>query len=172
MKALLAVAASVAIATPAAAAPCLSQREAETIALVALPDLILETGRVCSGVLPATSLMRRTTGAFIAKYQAAADAAWPEARASIAKLSDPSVMMLLQSDLARPAITAVVVPMLVGRVALSDCGTLDRLATLLEPLPPRNTAGVVVTALRFLKQEKAKGNATVSAIPDLPVCVK
>ena len=172
MKRWIALAASLAIATPAAAAPCLTAREAETIALVALPDLVRETGRVCSAQLPPTSLMRRPSGPFLAKYQAAADAAWPGAREAIAKLSDPSVAMLLDSEYARPLLTALVVPMLVGRIAPSDCGTLDRLATLLEPLPPRNTAGIIVTVLQFLKAEKAKGSPAVSAVPDLPVCTR
>jgi hypothetical protein len=39
-----------------------------------------------------------------------------------------------------------------------------------EPLPPRNTAGLVVTTLQFLKREKARGNNAVAALPDLPVC--
>lgn len=171
MKPALAFAVAAALATPAVAAPpCLTAREAETIALVALPDLIRETGRVCAATLPAASLVRRPSGAFIAKYQAAADRAWPDARLAIAKLSDPSVALLLQSDYARPVLTALMVPLLVGRIATSDCPTIDRFATLVEPLPARNTAGLVVTTLQFLKREKARGNGAVAALPDLPVC--
>lgn len=171
MRSALAFAAAAALATPALAAPpCLTAREAETIALVALPDLIRETGRVCAATLPAASLVRRPSGAFIAKYQAAADRAWPDARLAIAKLSDPSVALLLQSDYARPVLTALMVPLLVGRIATSDCPTIDRFATLVEPLPARNTAGLVVTTLQFLKREKARGNGAVAALPDLPVC--
>lgn len=173
MRAALALLASLALATPAAAAPpCLTAREAETIALVALPDLIRETGRVCAATLPAASLIRRPTGAFLAKYQTAADRAWPDARLAIAKLSDPSVVLLLQSDYARPVLTALMVPLLVGRIATADCPTIDRFVTLVEPLPPRNTAGLVVTTLQFLKREKAKGNGAVADLPDLPVCAR
>lgn len=173
MRPALALALAATFATPAAAAqPCLTQNEAETIALVALPDLIRETGRVCAATLPAVSLIRKPTGAFIAKYRAAADRAWPDARLAIAKLSDPSVSLLLQSDYARPVLTALMVPLLVGRITPSDCPTIDRFATLVEPLPARNTAGLVVTTLQFLKREKAKGNSAVAALPDLPVCAK
>ena len=59
-------------------------------------------------------------------------------------------------------------PQIVGRIAPTDCGTLDRLATLLAPLPPRNAAGIVVTTLTWLKAEKAKGRNV--AVPDLPLC--
>lgn len=173
MKGVLALVAALATATPAVAAPpCLTAREAETIALVALPDLIRETGRVCATTLPAASLIRRSSGAFLAKYQASADAAWPDARLAIAKLSQPEVALLLQSDYARPVLTALLVPLLVGRIATADCGTIDRFATLVEPLPARNTAGLVVTTLQFLKREKARGNGAVADLPDLPVCAR
>lgn len=170
MKRLLAVVASVALTTPAAAQPCLTSREAETITLVALPDLIRTTGEICAARLPSTSLVRRGSGPFLARYQAAADRAWPDARLAIAKLSQPEVALLLQSDYARPVLTALLVPLLVGRIAPADCPTIDRFATLVEPLPPRNTAGLVVTTLQFLKREKARGNSAVTALPDLPVC--
>ena len=47
-------------------------------------------------------------------------------------------------------------------------GVIDRLAMQLAPLPPRNMASVVVTALQYLKSEKARGRQV--AVPDLPLC--
>ena len=157
------------LAAPASAQqrPCLSAGDAESIALVALPAIIRDAGRVCSA-LPATSLLRRTDGAFIARYDAEADRAWPAARTAIAKLSDPATELLLMSAYARPLLTSVLAPQITGRIQPSDCATLDRLTTLLEPLPPRNTAGIVVATLQYLKAEKAKGERR--DIPDLPVC--
>lgn len=171
MKHLLATLALFALpGTALAQTPCLTTAEAEAVTLVAFPDIILETGRVCTA-LPATSLVRRTSGPFLSRYQAEADRSWPVARSAIAKLSDPRIsMLLLQSDFARPLITSLIAPLIVGRVQAADCGTIDRLATLLEPLPPRNTAGIVVTSLQHLKAEKARGNASVRDVPDLPMC--
>lgn len=154
--------------TPAGAqVPCLSAPDAEAIALVALPEIIRDAGRVCAK-LPATSLLRRGNGPFLSKYQAEADRAWPAARAAVAKLSDPSVELLLLSDYARPLLTSLFAPQIAGRIQPADCATLDRLVTLLEPLPARNTAGIVVATLQYLKGEKAKGKR--ADIPDLPVC--
>lgn len=169
--ALPALVALASMATPAVAAPaCLTGAEAESIALVALPEILRETGRICAGSLPPTSLIRRPSGAFLAKYQIAADRAWPAARAAIVKLSDPAVALLLESDYARPLLTAIAVPQVLGQISVSDCPTIDRLTTLLEPLPARNTAGIVVTTLQFLKAEKAKGRPVT--VPDLPVCTE
>jgi hypothetical protein len=150
--------------------PCLTSNEAEAITLVAFPDVIRETGRVCR-MLPASSIVRQNGGAFLTKYQNEADRAWPAAQSAIAKLSDPRVsMLLLQSDYARPLITAILAPQIVGRVQASDCPTIDRIVTLLAPLPPRNVAGVVVASLQHLNAEKARGKVAVADLPDLPVC--
>jgi hypothetical protein len=165
MRALLALAL---VAGPATAqTACLTGPEAEAITQVALPEIIRDAGRVCAS-LPATSLLRRPSGAFIAKYEAEADRAWPAARNAIGKLSDPAITPLLDSNFARPLVTSLVAPQVTGRLQASDCPTLDRLVTLLEPLPAKNTAGIVVATLQYLKAERAKGKR--NDIPDLPVC--
>jgi hypothetical protein len=167
MRALLAAVAL--LAAPAdAQTRCITTAEAEAMTLVALPDMIQQTGIVCATRLPATSLMRRTDSEFLARYRSAADRAWASARAAIVKLSDPMIDSLLQSDFARPLLTAALAPVLVGRINPADCATIDRFVTQLAPLPPQNTAGVIVTTLRYFKAEKAKGKAI--NVPDLPLC--
>ena len=151
-------------------ASCITTPEAQSMALVAMPAIIQQTGIVCAGQLPANSLIHRSSSAFLSRYEVEADRAWPTARAAIVKLSDPAIDILLQSDFARPLLTTLLVPQLVGRIAPEDCGTIDRLVKLLEPLPPRNTAGIIVEALRYLKSEKAKGNNV--DVPDLPLCTE
>jgi hypothetical protein len=163
----LAVAAAL-IATPASAQrSCLSDAEAESLATVILPDVIRETGRLCQARLPARSLLRRTDGPLIARYQAAADRAWPAAQQAIVKLSDPAVTLLLASEYARPVLSSLIAPQIVGRIAIADCPVIDRLVTLLEPLPPANTAGVIVTAIRA---DQAKRGQRRTSGPELPLC--
>jgi len=164
-----ALALAAALATPVQAQrQCVTPVEAESLALVALPEVIQEAGRVCATALPAASLLRRTSGPFLAKYVAEADRAWPAARAAIAKVTDPSAALLLQSDYARPLLATLIVPQLLGRVEQRDCATIDRFVTLLASLPPRNVAGVVVTTLTWLKAERARGKRV--DVPDLPIC--
>ncbi|KQT32469.1 hypothetical protein ASG29_11870 [Sphingomonas sp. Leaf412] len=167
MRPLLALLAAASLASPAAAQSCLTATEAEAIVQVSLPEVIRDAGRVCA-TLPATSLLRRPSGAFLSKYDVAADGAWPAARAALGKLSDPRFSALLMSDLARPLVTSLVAPQVTGQIQAADCPTLDRLVTLLEPLPARNTAGIVAATLQYLKAERAKGGRI--DIPDLPVC--
>lgn len=171
MKISGALAAMALLASPAMAQPrCITGLEAESLTLVAMPDILRETGRVCAAQLPATSLLRRQSSALIGRYQAEADRAWPAARAAIVKLSDPAVDAMLDSDFARPLLTTLLVPQIVGRIATRDCGTIDHLVTLLEPLPPRNTAGIVVETLRYLKSQKARsGDIAAVALLLCPV---
>lgn len=148
--------------TPAPPRPCLTQADAEAVALVALPEIIRQTGATCAATLPSTSLLRRARSPLLARYDAEADRAWPAARAAIVKLSDPQADVLLGSQLARPLLTTLIAPLIVGQVAVKDCGTIDRLVTLLEPLPPRNVAGVIVTTVRYLQ---GRGDRKVAALP-------
>lgn len=53
---------------------CITAPEAEAMTLVAMPDILRETGRVCAARLPANSLIRGN-GTLIAKYETAADRA-------------------------------------------------------------------------------------------------
>ena len=156
------------LASAPAQAACLSASDAESLTLVAMPEMIRETGAICIDRLPRDSLVRQTRGSFIARFDAAADRAWPDAQAAIVKLSDPIVEGLLQSQYARPLLVNLLVPQLVGRINTDDCAMIDRFVTELAPLPPRNAAGVIVTALQYLKSEKAKGKPV--AVPDLPLC--
>lgn len=166
---LAAVLAGAIVAQPVAAqAACITAPEAEAMTMVAMPEILRQTGTVCAARLPATSLIRRPDSMLIDRYQREADRAWPSARAGIAKLSDPAIAPLLDSDFARGLLVSLLVPQIVGRIAASDCAMIDRLVTLLDPLPPRNTAGIVVAALQYLKAEKAKG-ARID-VPDLPLC--
>src|SRR3546814_17342951 len=87
MKFLTGLSALALIATSSAAAaatPCVTTAEAESIALVAMPEIIRQTGQACAAVLPATALIRQTSGPSLAQYDSAANRAWPPAQAALA----------------------------------------------------------------------------------------
>ncbi len=150
--------------------PCLTTAEAEAVTLVALPDIIRVTGVACAATVPPRSLLRQPTGAFIDKYQAEADAAWPAARDALARLTDPDIAPLLQSDLARPLLTSMLAPLIVGRIDPRDCPAIDRMVTLLAPLPARNAAGLIVTGAQLMHDGKARRSKPAKDTPDLPLC--
>ena len=149
--------------------PCLTAPEAQAVALVALPEILRETGVACAAALPPASLLRRSSSPLLTRYDAEADRAWPAARAALVKLSDSSAEALLGSQFARGVLTSLVAPVIVGRIAPRACGTVARLVPALEPLPPRNAADVVVTTLQYLAGQKPQPGRPNPAAA-LPLC--
>jgi len=171
MKALATLSAlTMLVATPIAAqaqTPCVTTPEATSIALVALPEVIRQVGTICAARVPATSLLRQTSGSFIARYQAEADRAWPDARAALGRVAGPDVAPLLQSDFSRPMLVSLLAPALVDAVQPKDCADIDHIVTLAQPLPPKNAAGLIVATLKLTRDKQAQfGNATL----DIPIC--
>lgn len=146
--------------------PCITGKEAEGLVLVLAPDLMRAVGASCAPQLPPSSLLRQTDGPLIARYQAAADQAWSQGRAGLAKLAGPDAAQLMDSDLARPMVTALAVPLLTKKLNPRDCPTIDRFVTLLSPLPPRNTAALVVAVVQLDAAKKVRKGER----PDLPLC--
>ncbi|RIA45839.1 hypothetical protein DFR49_0367 [Hephaestia caeni] len=174
MKFLACLSAFALVATSSAAAaatPCVTTAEAESIALVAMPEIIRQTGQACAAMLPATALIRQTSGAFLAQYDSAANRAWPQAQAALAKVAGPDMAPLLQSEFTRPLLVSLLAPALVGQIQTRDCGAIDHMITLLQPLPPRNIAGLVVSALELIR-EKQDAGVLDTRLPtlDLPLC--
>jgi hypothetical protein len=174
MKFLTSLSALALIVTSSAAAdatPCVTTAEAQSIALVAMPEIIRQTGQACAAVLPPSALTRQVGGAFLAKYDTAANTAWPTARAALEKVAGPDMAPLLQSEFTRPLLVSLLAPALVGQIDVQDCPEIDHMVTLLEPLPPRNAAGLVVSALQLIreKQQAGKLDARLPTL-DLPLC--
>ncbi len=124
--------------------PCVTPAEAEALVLFVAPELIRQAGTRCATALPATALLRRTSGPFLARYEAETDAAWPRAKAALSRLTAPQAIQLLDSSFAAPLVASLIAPMVVGNVDPTDCPRLERAANLVAPLPPRNVAGLIV----------------------------
>ena len=131
LAALLALAAC-ANAPAQTAENCVTPAEAESLVLFVAPELIRQAGARCANALPPTALLRRTSGPFLARYEAETDAAWPQA------------IQLLDSAFAAPIVTSLIAPMVVGNIDAADCPRVERAANLAQPLPPRSVAGLIV----------------------------
>ena len=153
--------------TARAATPCVTTPEATAIAQVALPEVLRQVGQICAAQVPSSSLLRQPGGAFVARYQAEADRAWPAARAALGRVAGPDVAPLLQSDFTRPMLVSLLAPALVDIVQPGDCREVDRIVALAQPLPPANAAGLIVATLKLTRDKQAQfGNQTL----DIPIC--
>jgi hypothetical protein len=127
----------------AEAQPCLTEAEAQSLITAVLPDVFQQVGRNCSAVLPENATLRGGLPPLVARYQAPADLAWPQAMAAFGKIGGKD-MAAIDPKLLRPMMG----PMIAGAIAQDikprDCATIDRAIGLMSPLPPANTAGLIV----------------------------
>lgn len=126
----------------ATARPCITAAEVEGLTLFLMPELIRTTAETCRPHLPAGAALLRPD-ALIAKYRAESAGAWPVAQAALAKVVDPQARQLLGTETGRAMLPALAAPMIAREIKPADCPVIDRAVRLLEPLPPRNTAGIV-----------------------------
>lgn len=162
--------------TAAAQAPvraCVTPAEAESLVLAVAPDLIRQTGVACATALPPTALIRQTDSRLLGRYQAEADGAWTRASGALAKIAGPEAEAFIQSGSARTLIGALVAPAITGKIQPSDCPAIERVVTLLEPLPPKNTAALLVTAIQLSDADRSKRpGAKPSGLPICPAVTK
>lgn len=145
--------------------PCVTPVEAEALVASVIPELIGDVGRVCANVLPPSALVRQTSGPFIDRYRAEADASWPRGRTAIAKITGPEIGSLLGTDMARPLLATLVTPLLTRDLQATDCPAVERIVNLAQPLPPRNLAGLFVSIVQLVDAKR-----TDKQKPRLPIC--
>jgi hypothetical protein len=158
--ALLGIGASASAQTALRAEACVTPPAAEALFLTVAPDALRRVGQLCAASLPPSALLRRQPGNLIGRYAAESEAAWPRARAALGSIAGDASEML-NSDLARPLLTTLVGELLAKEVNPADCPVIDRILTLVEPLPPRNAAALVVTIVQLAQKPGRKSPLTI-----------
>jgi hypothetical protein len=130
-------------AQAAEAQPCLTEAEAQSLITAVLPDVFQQVGRSCSAVLPENATLRGGLSPLVARYQAPADLAWPQAMAAFGKIGGKD-MVGIDPKLLRPMMGPMIAGVIAQDIKPRDCATIDRAIGLMSPLPPANTAGLIV----------------------------
>ena len=114
---------------------------------------------MCAPSLPANAYLRRPADQLAAKYAISSDGAWPVARVALQKLLTPDMAQMIEGDFARPLIGSLLAPLIAKDIKPADCASIDRVLGLIDPLPPRNTIGLIVTIapLAQRKQQPTSG---------------
>ena len=79
----------------------------------------------------------------VARYQASSDLAWPQAMAAFGKIGGKD-MEGIDPNLLRPMMGPMIAGAIAQDIKPTDCPTIDRAISLMAPLPPANTAGLIV----------------------------
>ena len=162
--ALLALGSGAAAQTAARAQACITAPTAEALFLTVAPDALRRVGALCAPLLPPSALLSRQPASTIGRYAAEAEAAWPRARAALTSILGDAGDML-SGDLARPVLATLVGELIAKEVQPRDCGTIDRVLTLIDPLPPRNAAALVVTMIELSQKPGRRSPLTICAEP-------
>lgn len=157
MRTLLILAAAAAAMIPAVAEaaepPCLTPSEFTSLATYALPSAITGASQRCAASLPRTAFIERDAVQLAQSYSAAKAAAWPGAKAAFLKVGSTinpqaqDVFRTLPDNALQPLVDGVIVGVVSEKLPLDRCAAVDRLVTLLSPLPPQSTAELIGLAV-------------------------
>jgi hypothetical protein len=149
----------------AEAKPCLTETEAQSLITAVLPDVFQQIGRTCSSVLPEKATLRGGLPPLVARYQASADLAWPQALTALGKMGGKEVAGV-DPRLLRPMMGPMMASAIAEGIKPADCPTIDRAVELMSPLPPANAAGLVVL---FAELDKDKKDSPLNICPPASV---
>jgi hypothetical protein len=144
--------------------PCLTENEAQSVVLVALPDILDAVGKTCATALPPQATLRAGLPALVARYRGDGDAAWRSAKPVITKLGGDQLKGV-DPDMLRPMIGTLLGPLVAKDIKPGDCPRIDKITTLLAPLPIANTAALVVELFQ-LGSDHSKKRAPFSICAD------
>lgn len=143
-------------AAQAPARQCISTADAEIMFLAAAPAALKSAASICQGTLPRTAFLLRPDPAFFGRMAAASEAAWPRASQAALRFAGPEIAPLLESPAMRPVLATAVGGIITADLQPADCPKVDRLLTLLAPLPPQNIAGIAVTTVQIAQDDAVK----------------
>lgn len=128
---------------------CLTAREFTALSTYALPSVIAGTGRACATALPADAYLRRNGPGLAQRYAAAKPAAWPEAKLAFVKMASAKdrgsaqIFAAMPDDTLQQVVDAAFTGIVTGQVKPDSCSMIDRVISLLAPLPAQNTAELI-----------------------------
>lgn len=126
---------------------CVTETELQDILLVAAPGALAAMEEGCAAVLPHGLVLGNPESALSRSVEGAARDAWPRANKMFirALLSEKGAAGASNGDLTYEEVRAGIRPM-IGKIAMDKetCGSADRILKLMEPLPVKNFAGIIV----------------------------
>lgn len=152
-----------ALALPAAAQerPQLNEAEINAVALYSMPHALRALQARCAPQLPVEAYLRTQGDALGTRLDRSARGRFPAARAAMTRLltgENPQMATLigqLPAENVEPLVRELIAGKVQSEVKLEDCGKLNRVLELLDPLPPENLASLMGV---FVLEAQARGN--------------
>lgn len=167
---LAAGAAILCLSAQAAAQPaCLTTSEAETVVQALLPSVIETVGEQCAPFLPANSAMTARSDALMQRYTPAAEMARDEAASVALRIlndgeSPPPVAEESGGELVLGLFEMGIAVAMNDMLDADSCPTADRVFMVIEPLPSRNFASLLVLLMEIGSRDDEPDEAGPFAI--------
>ncbi len=141
---------------------CLTTGEFAAVTQFALPSAIQGAAVRCDGALPPRSFLQSEGPAMAARYAEASRDSWPRAKAaflraggaSSGKGADVALLGALPDSSLQKVLDGIIQGVVVAKLPLEHCVTVDRLFANLAPLPAANIAGVVAIVVGLVTEKK------------------
>ncbi|MDF7773915.1 hypothetical protein P1X14_01540 [Sphingomonas sp. AOB5] len=147
--------------------PCLEAPEAEAVMLLIAPGAIKGVTQACTPHFTAGAFLTGPAGrAQLTRYEAAAKAAEPAAGSGIAKLLGlpPAAAAVPGSSAGFASLAQMMVMGELDQMDTLRCYAFDRMFHLLDPLPPKDVAGVL-TVIAELGSRDGKKPLPITICP-------
>jgi hypothetical protein len=141
---------------------CVTPAEADAIFTALAPVILHSVRDSCVKVLPANAYLVTQGDQLIARYAARAEPAKPAAIAAFGKVAGTQTEGVITPELFDSMAAPMIGGMLSASIKPDTCPTINRVAELLDPLPPANLSGLVVLVIQ-LAAEKEKESK-------IPIC--
>ena len=138
----------------AAEAPCLTTGEFSALIGYGMPAALGGTVDRCAKTLPADAFLRSDDAkAMIARYTAAKSTQWPRAKAAVLKMGNGSksdafgLLGAMPDPVLQTLADTFVAGLVASQLPIERCPVVNRMLSLLAPLPPETTAQAVGLAI-------------------------
>ncbi|QJB68219.1 hypothetical protein [Parasphingorhabdus halotolerans] len=145
---------------------CLTVPQAEGLVTYLLPTAVEATRTKCATTLPATAALLKPNSEQLAKYKAAAQTAWPKAKAAVGVLAGDQLPRGISDDFLRPMADAMFTQMIGSEIKPKDCAIIDKIYSSLEPMPSANLATLAIAIVQeSIKEDKAQKIPICKTLP-------
>lgn len=141
---------------------CLSVPQAEALVTYLLPTAVQASRSKCSASLPATASLLEQNSEQLAKYRAASEGAWPQAKSALKLLAGEKIPPQIDDALLRPIADAMLTQLIGQEIKPKDCSLIAKIYSDLEPMPSSNLASLAVTLVQSATKKEKKR--------DIPIC--
>lgn len=147
---------------------CIPAETAESLITYILPGALGAVRTKCSTSLPASAALLEVDSVRMQRYEADSQRAWPKASTAIGLMVGQDLPENLGTDAMRPFVDAMIPAMLAQEIQAKDCPTIDKVYSLLEPMPTANLASLTVMLAQLGsngKQESRKDPFNICKAP-------